>query len=129
MWAYLWLLVTPAVPLHELTHAVVARRWGQVRNVSLLGDEAVDIEWGAGTPAWAVRVAHLAPTICGLLLGLVVLAVVGVPSASWYQGAALWQVGLLICVVLNWLVYTYPSPADRRPFGVEAVVAQAPAEP
>ena len=110
-----WLL-TPSVPLHELTHAAFALPWADVK-VALAGENArVEFDWSETTPTWAVRLAHLAPTLVGLGLLLVLVALFGIPTASTLAHLAIHELGLVVILALNWAVFTYPSAADRQPF-------------
>jgi len=124
-------LVTPAEPLHELTHMLVAAPFA--REVSFErrpdGGAYARLEWPGDAPVVWVRLAHLAPTIVGVTTGVVVglafpqvvdvvewagmeLAMaVGVPSAAGKVQLAL---GLLVTV--NWVIFSIPSQQDLRPF-------------
>ncbi|SFR34111.1 hypothetical protein [Halogeometricum limi] len=109
-------LTTPSVPLHELTHAAFALPWADV-DIELAGaDPRVKFDWSASTPTWAVRLAHLAPTLVGLGILLVLVALFGIPTASTLEQLAIHELGLLVILAANWAVFTYPSEADRRPF-------------
>lgn len=114
----LWHLLTPSVPLHELTHALAALPWASNIDASLIRDDAqVDVTLPEGTPLWAVYLVSLAPTLVGLGLLLGLIALFGVPSVSALSGFAIHELGLLVILALNWVIFTYPSRGDRRPLG------------
>lgn len=101
-------LMFPAVCLHELTHAVAALPWGEVESVTIVPPRAT-LLYPAGAPSWAIRLANLAPTIVGTVVGLPLLwlaiTVWGLPVP--------WLAYLAGC----WAVYTLPiSDHDRNPF-------------
>jgi len=109
-------LLTPSVPLHELTHAVAAYPWADI-DICLDGtDSRVTMDWDDDAPVWAVRLAHLAPTLVGLGIAMLLVVVFGVPSVSGLGGLALHDLGLLVILFVNWVVYVFPSYADRHPF-------------
>ncbi|WP_224332870.1 hypothetical protein [Haloprofundus halobius] len=118
MTGVLWHLLTPAVPLHELTHALVALPWASNVETDLQrGDAEVRITWRDETPLWAVYLAHLAPMLVGLGLVLVAVATIGVPSASSLEGLGIHEAGLLLILACNWAIYSFPSYEDRHPLG------------
>jgi hypothetical protein len=128
VWVY---LLTPAEPLHELTHMVFAAPFA--RSVSYERDGMwgayADIEWSASTPVVWVRVAHLAPTIVGT--AVVVACLSSLPWVIWFVERlgfrlATWvgipavadEFSALIALfsLLNWVMYCWPSSGDLRPF-------------
>jgi hypothetical protein len=124
-------LVTPAEPLHELTHALVA--FPVAEDVGIErgpdGGAFARLEWPSDAPVVWVRIAHLAPTIVGTSSAIVaavafpgvvdvvastgawVAVSLGVPSAA---GTVQLMLGAVI--VVNWVVFSIPSPEDLRPF-------------
>lgn len=110
----------PALVAHELTHAAAAAPYADARIRLFTTHPHVELHWQRGTPRLAVRVAHLAPTIVGLLC-TAVLAVVAAPAfavalpSNPFNAAAL---GLLLAY--NWWLYCWPSASDRRPFDSDA---------
>ena len=117
--AFLWNLVTglPAVPLHEAAHAVVARAAGADVEAGVDGRRPfVQMRWSAGTSRLAVWSAHLAPTVIGFGLLLVLVALFGIPSARDLGSFAVHELALLVMLAVNWVVFSYPSREDRRPF-------------
>lgn len=122
-------LLTPAEPLHEVTHALFARPFASTSFEWDGASAQTRIDWERGTPLIWVRVTHLAPTIVGVAMGLVsvpflpllggavermgaaVARLLGAPSAAP-------ELSLLIavCLLVNWVVYAYPSRGDRHPF-------------
>lgn len=128
--ALLGTLLTPAEPLHEATHALVARPFAQTSFEWSGFSAQTRIEWEQGTPVVWVRVAHLAPTIVGVAMGVLSLPFLPLlGEAVERMGAALArllgapsaapELSLLIavCLLVNWCVYAYPSRGDRYPFG------------
>ncbi|WP_396614115.1 hypothetical protein ACH9L7_20260 (plasmid) [Haloferax sp. S1W] len=114
----LWHLLTPSVPLHELTHALAALPWASDIDASLFRDDAqVDVTLPEGTPLWAVYFVSLAPTLVGLGLLLIFIALFGIPTISTVAEFAIHELGLLVILALNWVIFTYPSQGDRRPLG------------
>lgn len=106
----------PALVLHELTHAVAAAPFASTR-IRLFSDTPhAELRWQEGTPRLAIRLAHLAPTIVGVLttaLTVVTVAPVlsmGLPSNPFHALA------LALLLGYNWLLYCWPSRQDRRPF-------------
>ncbi|WP_138798000.1 hypothetical protein [Halostella sp. PRR32] len=122
-------LLTPAEPLHEVTHALFARPFASTSFEWDGASAQTRIDWERGTPVVWVRVTHLAPTIVGVAMGLLsvpflpllagavrslgvaVARLLGAPSAAS-------ELSLLIavCLLVNWIVYAYPSRGDRNPF-------------
>jgi hypothetical protein len=112
----IWHLLTPSVPLHEMTHAAAALPWADDLDADLSRDTAqVEVTFDEGTPIWAVYLHSLAPTIVGLGLLLLVVALFGVPTVGTLTGLAVHELGLLVILGLNWVIYSFPSAADRRP--------------
>jgi hypothetical protein len=102
------LLVLPGQFLHELAHAAAGERWAAETEVQWHPDPQVTFRWEE--PAvWQVVVAHLAPTLIGLPLGVLIVASIaagmggGLPLAVW-----LW-------VFASWLYFSTPTPSDLDP--------------
>ena len=118
-WALVSMLPVVAVIVHEFTHAVASLPFVERVDVRV-GSSSADatFEWRRDAPLLAVRVAHLAPTLVGLGLALVLVALFGVPSPAWIAYAVARPLDALVALIvgLNWAVFTYPSPEDRRPF-------------
>lgn len=102
-WRWIVWLIVPAMILHELTHAAIARRWADV-----------EIDWHApvvimhwnDAPRLAVVAAHLAPLAVGYSLG--VLGAAAALGGFWPDLSLLawtWLLG-------NWLNYTALSVED-----------------
>lgn len=96
-------LLLPGVVAHELTHAVVAHRWGEW---SLDWDAvAVEIEWASGHPGPRAA-AMIAPLVSGYAVAVgAVAAVLGQPGITIHAG-------LLAYASVNWLAYTVASVRD-----------------
>jgi hypothetical protein len=123
-----WLLL-PAEPLHELTHAAFAAPYADT-SVRMRGSSAsARLAWREGTPEAWVRVAHLAPTIIGVLLGVcaipflpvidVALTTIGNQTAIVLGLPSLkpeLRVLVSVSAMTNWLVFLWPSYSDRHPF-------------
>jgi hypothetical protein len=100
---------TPAMVLHELTHALVAQPWAERSAVVFDGaSAAVHIEWSDDPPAWGVTLAHLAPTLLGTLVGLIGLVQL---ATSPPTGLNQWLVAGAIAAY--WTIYVAPSGDDR----------------
>lgn len=123
-------LLTPASALHELTHLLVAKPFAAETEYQRVGlSERARLVWECGTPTAWVRLAHLAPTLLGVGMALVMLpllpaledAVVLVGTALAYQlgmPEAAPELSALVGmgVLVNWVVYAWPSYGDRHPF-------------
>lgn len=111
----LMLLLTPARPLHEATHMVVARPFARVE----YDPETIEavLDWHPQTPVVWVRLAHLAPTLVGLSVAWFVLTVLVLfrPPIPLDFTPETWTV-LLVGTVVNWGIYSWPSYKDRHPF-------------
>jgi hypothetical protein len=106
----------PAVLAHEATHAAVGRLLGaDVEAGAEDGRAYVDLTWPRGTPSLAIVATHLAPTLVGLGLLLVLLATVGLPRPASIAEASIGYLALLVLLATQWAVFTYPSREDRRP--------------
>jgi len=123
-----WLLL-PAEPLHELTHAAVAAPYADT-SIKMRGTAAsARLAWREGTPRAWVRVAHLAPTILGVLLGVcavpflpvidTTLSTLGDQTALLFGAPGLkpeFRVLVSVSALVNWMVFAWPSHSDRHPF-------------
>ena len=122
-------LLTPAEPLHELTHMVFAYPFADVHYVRDDVGPRTQIDWQTGTPVLWVRLAHLAPTLLGMaILALTIIEWSRVAAlVEWLgRGAAIAmgsstasvEMTMLVALVLvvNWILFTWPSRGDRRPF-------------
>lgn len=113
--AVLGLLSTPPTVAHEATHRWFARRAGVERDELVVDPLGVGAVYGCDFREDASRalvaLAFIAPTIVGLLLGLVVgvwfLATGSTPSTmvGW---------GRLVIALGAWSIYVAPSPADIK---------------
>jgi len=124
-----WLLL-PAEPLHELTHALVASPYASV-SFRMRGYAAsARLAWPADTPRGWVRLAHLAPTLVGVMLGVcavpflpvldALLSTMGTEAAVLLgatEARQEMQVLVSLAALVNWMVFTWPSHSDRHPFG------------
>lgn len=96
---------------HELTHAIAAAPWAERVTVGVSledGDAVCGIDWREGAPAFAKRVAFLAPTLAGTAgaaYGAVYLAEHGLPGSP--TGTLLFALA-----VVGWLVYSFASARD-----------------
>lgn len=100
-------LMLPAVVAHELTHAIAAKPFGDVREISIYPPKAV-LEYPAGTPWLAIRAVNLSPCILG--------TVVGLPALWWLLTTQSLSPPVLAYLVGSWAVYTVPaSHEDRNP--------------
>jgi len=95
-------VLCPTLPLHEATHYLAGRLLGAAEaSVGLTSWQAT---WPADTPAWRVRVAHLAPSLLSLLVAPVVAAALPhLPLSAWPY------------TLLLYGVYAWPSETDRHP--------------
>lgn len=105
----------PPTLAHELTHAAAAWPWArrtELDHAPWHGAAYCDVEWEADAPAWAIRVAAVAPTILGSAFALAVLSWIAVAGGSLPatgQRQAAW-----LAVGAYWLVFWAPSTADLR---------------
>lgn len=98
------MLFAPAVLMHELTHAILSKPFGDIHDVSYVPPK-VTIEYPAGTNTWAVRAVNLSPTVVGVVAGFFVVPwgfSLSLPIGAYLLG--------------SWAVYTAPSQDDIRPF-------------
>lgn len=101
-------ILLPAVLAHELTHAVFALPFGRVEKVTLVPPEATLI-YPSGTSRFWIRLANLAPTLVGTVIGL--------PVGWWILTHLALNLAIIGYLVGSWMVYTLPvSERDRRPF-------------
>lgn len=102
------LVMFPILFAHEAAHAGAATLLGiRVHEFDVSVREgrphvSLDVR---GVAYWRVVVACLAPTIVGLAVAVVMLAVVGVPAAS----------ASTLVAGLCWLLFSWPSLDDARP--------------
>lgn len=95
-WIY---VLVPGIALHELAHAVVGRRYGDVQ-IDWVRAQC-SIEWDDTVPGWGVIAFFLAPLVVGGIVALALPVVLpAVPAA-----VDVW----LIC---NWLLLAGPSIGD-----------------
>lgn len=106
-------LSLPVTLAHESTHLIASYPWvvWWTLSVEPFGDGArLRVGWEDGLP-WIVKAwCHLAPTVVGLLLGLVV-------TTWWFaEGMYLPATNLEWLVLLlagsNWIIYSTPSRSD-----------------
>lgn len=114
-------LLLPAMPLHELTHAAVGKVVGADVNVGVddVGAFAT-FRWPTTATKRDVRLAHLAPTIVGVvigsLLGALAFFTLDVVQAIGYLSADVVRLFGAVYITTNWIVYSWPGPQDRDPF-------------
>ncbi len=106
----------PAIVLHELTHAAAAAPFAETRIQWFGAVPHAEHHWQTDTPRVAVRIAHLAPTIVGVICTLTTAAVAvpviyeGLPANPFHAAA------IALLLAYNWILYCWPSVTDRRPF-------------
>lgn len=99
----------PATLAHELTHMLVALPWA-VESAIIVDERgpAHYVRWDDDTPAWAVWLASLAPTLLGSAVGLIgLLRLLTAPPATlntWLLAGA---------IAGYWTIYVAPSHDDR----------------
>lgn len=97
-WIY---VVVPGIALHELSHAAVGRRYGDV--AIDWTRPVVELDWNDEVPVWGVFGFFLAPLLAGGLASFalaVVLPIASPPVAAW--------------LLVNWLLLAGPSVLDVR---------------
>ncbi|WP_226043552.1 hypothetical protein [Natrinema sp. DC36] len=127
--AWLTSLLVPADLLHEATHMVVAYPFANVGFERTRLGAVSRIEWREGTPILWVRIAHLAPTIAGTIMGLLLVPFLPLLDHTFAQlgeavaitmGApeAAPEISLLIALaaLINWIQFVCPSYGDLFPF-------------
>ncbi|MCU4926928.1 hypothetical protein OB905_13215 [Halobacteria archaeon AArc-dxtr1] len=106
-WRWLVWLLVPALPLHELTHAIVAKPWA---DVEIDWHHPMVIMHWDDAPPWAILCAHVAPLLIGCLVGsaaLFAFAIGFVPELHFLVWV--WLLG-------NWFNYTALTLQDLRVF-------------
>lgn len=102
-------LLYPATVAHELTHVLVLAPWTTRRDVDMAptqGTARLRVET-QDVPVWVGRVGALAPTLFGLVAGLLsVLFALGVLESVARDPA------VACAVAAYWFSYTCPSLAD-----------------
>ena len=109
-------MIVPALPLHELTHAIVAQPWADQVDIDW-HDPVTTMRW-VDAPPQAVILAHIAPLMIGCLIGatgLLLLAQGFVPDLSLITWA--WIAG-------NWINYTALSARDLSIFRTQRGLQQ-----
>lgn len=113
-------VLLPAMPLHELTHALVGRLVGA--DVEMGIDEwgpFASFEWPQSVTKRDVQLTHIAPTIVGatmgVLLGAMGFLLFDVVQVVGYVSADLVRLFAAVYITTNWIVYSWPSEADRAP--------------
>lgn len=98
------MLLYPALLLHELTHYVFSLPWADELSIEIrLGPEsAVYASWRNDAPLWGIALAHLAPTVVGVLS--VPIMFTGVPEFGPFA---------MLLLIANWVVFIWPSKDDR----------------
>lgn len=97
-WVY---LVVPGIAIHELVHAAVGRRYGDVR-VDWTRPH-VEMDWPNEVPVWGVVGFYLGPMMVGGLCAFalpVVLPLVPAWADAW--------------LLVNWFLLAGPSVLDGR---------------
>lgn len=95
-WVY---VVVPGVALHELAHAAVGQRYGDV--TIDWTRPAVEVDWNDRVPVWAVFAYFLAPLPVGGLVAFALAVVLPLAPPT----VAIW-------LVLNWVLLAGPSIFD-----------------
>lgn len=109
-------LTYPATLAHECTHAAAARPFAERVTVDAApkrGHAGCRIVWRRGVPAVVKRLVHVAPTLVGILLGVVAFVALQVLGLSLDN--VLLTPGMRVLVLGYWLVYVMPSMEDLRP--------------
>jgi hypothetical protein len=98
----------PATLAHEVTHWLVSLPWSEQSAVIHDGSGFVHgVEWSDETPAWAVVLTSIAPTILGSVVGCVglyrLLTAPPPTTRAWLVSASIagW-----------WVIYVCPSADD-----------------
>jgi hypothetical protein len=108
----LWVCTSVAGILifHEATHLLAARAFGPI-SVTLQSYVPLRVQIGFEHEVTTTQIAiiALAPTLCGLTL-----AVIGVSIGLWQRILTREPYYLPVIILLNWVLYSLPSPADLR---------------
>lgn len=110
-----WLLM-PAVILHEMTHAIIAERWAEVKID--WSEPVCTIIWPQEPPVGGYLAAFLAPMGIGYTIALVLG---GAATVGLLPTLPLW---FLIWAGGNWLYYSFPTPSDLSAIG-DVIAARA----
>lgn len=118
-----WVL-WPSALLHEATHVLPLLPWLESVDVDLRSNAQVRCDVQPGTPAWAIRLAAILPTVIGTLVAAAVYLTVIATGGGTYVITI--QPGLLIewgfepvawaLGTAWWYWYTIPSEDDRSRF-------------
>ena len=108
----LWVCTSAAGMLvfHEATHLLAARVFGPI-SITLQSyvPLRVKISFERDVTTTQIAIVALAPTLCGLTLALI-----GVSTGLWQSIHTRGPYYLPLIVLLNWVLYSMPSPADIR---------------
>jgi hypothetical protein len=107
---FILLLSTLSVLLHEITHILYARLMSpiSIEQVSYLPFR-VEISFEKTVHTTQTAIVALAPTITGLLVAALIFY-----SGLWSHLRSSDPYYLWFVFLLNWLLYSLPSPADIR---------------
>lgn len=97
-------LLAPADLAHEMTHVVAASSWADRAEIVSWIPAYAEMDYPAGTPLYAIKVANVAPTLVGLFV---------IPLIPIVAGVAPKPVEIYIYAL--WVIYTMPSGADLAP--------------
>ncbi len=104
-----FLLLLPAIVLHELTHAAASYPWANKIEIDLWPEARVYRYYSADVPRWVYRVTNLAPTIIGTILAITLTCLYPTMLFEVWPPTGIYLFGL-------WVQYTAPSHADMFPF-------------
>ena len=106
----------PALVLHELTHAAAAVPFADVSVDLASAHPHAELQWREGTPRAAIRAAHLAPTMLGVVVAALTALTAGAALSGSLPSNPFHALAVGLLVAYNWLLYVWPSASDRRPF-------------
>jgi len=104
-----FLLLLPAIVLHELTHAAVGYPWAKKIEIDLWPEARVFQYYPEDVPRLVYRIVNLAPTIVGSSLAIVFLWLYPNFVLELWPPIGIYLLGL-------WTIYTAPSRPDLFPF-------------
>lgn len=108
--------------LHELTHIAVARLWTPV-SISIHSRVPLRVKliFDSVPPPWFRRAIMIAPILVGVATAIVVLG-----TGMWADLRHMDPYYLDEFIILNWIIFIIPSPADVRGFINPALIDAEP---
>jgi hypothetical protein len=117
VFAICWtILLLPARVIEEGLHALAALPWAEAVSVRLdpgAGTAETAVQYRAGTPQWAVWLAHVAPEAAAAAAGLATIVWWLVGGGVWWPASLVDWILLWLCGV-QWLAIAMPEQGGVR---------------